>query len=669
MIQIVGVAVNAPINGLLSYSIDKDEVVTLGTSVWVPLGSRVVTGVVVEIADSTQQQMTIKSIVSVIADRPALTNSSLKWAMWMAKYYFHPPGMVLETCFLPLRKKSKKPRKISNSIPLPDGGSAHSLNLEQAEIAKNISAASGFQVHLIHGITGSGKTEVYLRLFEDCLKRGKQGMFLVPEISLTPQLLKRFSNHFTGQLAVFHSQLTPNEREFQWDAMMTGKAQILLGARSALFCPIPALGLIILDEEHEPSFKQDEKLKYHARDAAIMKGKLLDIPIVLGSATPSLETYFAAKEGRYSYHSLPHRVGGRSLPEVYVVDLKDKANANKDLPFWLSQPLYLDIQAELLKGKQSVLFLNRRGIASAVTCTNCGDTRMCPNCDISLTLHGAHSLVCHYCDFQERHTDNCQVCHDGVSQPLGLGTERIVDDLQTLFPQAKIARADRDEISHRDDFSQLVEKMEAKEIDILVGTQMIAKGLDFKHLNLVGVVLADIGFHLPDFRASERSFHLITQVAGRAGRHLNEQESPSKVFIQTFNPDHPAISFAANHNYVDFAQSEIEHRKALNYPPFGRIASLRLTGSTSELADTLSRLCKSRALALQSKFPDYLKVQILGPTQAGVFKMRNQFRYQIFLKCADWQILNSFIGVLLGNQKWVPAKCRILVDVDPYNLL
>jgi primosomal protein N' (replication factor Y) len=457
---------------------------------------------------------------------------------------------------------------------------------EQHASFESISKFKTFSSHLVFGVTGSGKTEIYLRLLEKVLEEGKTGIVLVPEISLTPQLIQRFSRRFGDKIAALHSQLTDRERTTQWWDIIEGRKRILVGARSALFCPIQNLGLIIVDEEHEPSYKQDEKLKYNGRDAAVMLAKQADCPIVLGSATPSLETWKNAVEKKYHLHTLKNRVANRSLPDMLVVDLREekaseeaqklKEEKYSHLPFWMSPLLFEKMRSTLDDGYQAALFLNRRGVAQMVLCPACGHTRECPNCDINLTLHHHTHLVCHYCDYHESLKNKCPDCSEGHLEAMGLGTELLENDLAKLFPDKKIARADRDEIQTRTDLEDLILGMEEGTIDILVGTQMIAKGLDFPKLKLVGLVLADVGFNLPDFRATERSFQLITQMSGRSGRHVKPGESPGTVVIQTYNPEHESLVFAQKHDFEGFAQQELNNRSALSYPPVGKLLGFRL---------------------------------------------------------------------------------------------
>jgi primosomal protein N' (replication factor Y) len=542
-------------------------------------------------------------------------------------------------------------------------------------VVKSILKHQEFSTHLVFGVTGSGKTEVYMQLLEEVLARGQRGLVLVPEISLTPQLIHRFASRFGDKIAVLHSQLTDRERTNQWWDMVEGRKSILIGARSALFCPIENLGMIVVDEEHEPSFKQEEKLKYHGRDAAIMLGKFANCPVILGSATPSLESWKNAQEKRYHLHQLQSRVEGRSLPQIAVIDMRElkqqvyEKKLSTELPSWLSPQLHTAIRETLQRKKQTALFLNRRGMAPVVLCPSCGFVHECPNCDISLTLHGASHLVCHYCDYHENFREICPDCKEGEMTALGLGTEMLEKEMQKLFPEARIARADRDEINSRADLEELIEKMETREIDILVGTQMIAKGLDFSELNLVGLILADVGFNIPDFRSPERSFQLITQVSGRSGRHVAAGETPGQVIIQTYNPTHPSLQFATQHDFLGFAEQELSNRQSLLYPPFGRLISLRLQGSDLEKVQLTARRIAEASNSLKVQFSSYEKIEILGPAQAPLSRVRGKYRYHLLLKGPDSKILNKLCRHLFSNEALILPGVRVSADVDPLNLL
>jgi primosomal protein N' (replication factor Y) len=689
MSNLWSVAVDAPMPTALTYAAPEhlQTLLQRGMQVHVPLGKRKTTGVllgpsVVEKKTSEASEFKIKEILDIDDQYSTLPEHFILWLEWLAKYYMHPIGRVASLTYPPLKKtdkqrKSQRPSVIPQVAATSAHAQVHNLTEEQQQVLKDIQEKKGFHAHLLFGVTGSGKTEVYLQLLQNVLQNGKQGMVLVPEISLTPQLIQRFAARFGDKVAVLHSQLTDRERTNQWWEIVQGHKQILIGARSALFCPVPNLDIIIIDEEHESSFKQDEKLKYHGRDAAIMLAKLANCPIILGSATPSLETWKNCLEKKYSLHKMTKRVENRSLPEIQIIDLrastdeisKDEKAQFSDIPFWMSPKLFIAIRETLTRKEQVALFLNRRGIAQLVLCPSCGYTVDCPNCDISLTLHGHHHLVCHYCDYHEDLKQNCPSCKEGELKPVGLGTELIESDLARLFPGAVLARADRDEIQNRADLEDMIERMDQGEIDILIGTQMIAKGLDFPKLTLVGLVLADIGFNLPDFRSTERSFQLVTQVSGRAGRHVKPGETPGQVIIQTFNPEHPSLTFAIHNQFEAFAELELQHRAVLNYPPYGKLISCRIQGPDLGNVHEAARLLSKRGQQLKQKFQGYEQVEILGPAEAPLAKLRGQFRYYMLFKADQYQRLSNFCQQLLGDQKWLPEKTRLIVDVDPLHLL
>lgn len=661
------VAVDAPIPAPLTYFVQDQfhQVIDRGDSVKVPLGKRIVDAVVLGETEE-RGDFSLKGILEKIEDKPNLPEKYLSWLEWLSKYYLHPIGQVTKMAFPPLKKQNKQ-RKSNKSAVIPITPPSQNLNFtpEQQCCFDNISKFKGFHVHLILGVTGSGKTEIYLQLIEQVLLAGKSALILVPEISLTPQLLNRFASRFPNQVAVIHSHLTDREKTNQWWLAYEGEKPILLGARSALFCPRENLGLIIVDEEHESSYKQDEMLKYNARDAAIMQAKLFDCPIVLGSATPSLETWNNAKQGRYQLHQMKSRVSMRPMPLIEVISLKDNEK-QKDLPFWLSPQLFSEIHETLNKKDQVALFLNRRGMAQYVQCFDCGFSYECPNCEISLTLHGKMDLVCHYCNYTAIFKENCPDCSSINISAIGLGTEQVEQDISRLFPEAKVRRADRDEISSREQLEELISSMEKREIDILIGTQMIAKGLDFPGLNLVGLILADVGFHIPDFRASERSYQLITQVAGRAGRHSVD---PGKVFVQTFNPKQECLQFALKNDFFGFAEAELQQRSELNYPPIGKLALIRITGNSLQITQKMSFRISQQLQALKNHRDIYAEIQILGPAPAPITKLRNKYRYHILIKAKNIQVLHALLGELNPDFSKVVSSTKVQFDIDPYNML
>ncbi len=527
------------------------------------------------------------------------------------------------------------------------------------EILKGIHSKR-FSPFLIHGVTGSGKTEVYLRAIEEVMNQGREAIVLVPEISLTPQLLSRFKDRFGENLSLLHSGLGRGERYDQWRRIWKGDVKIALGARSAIFAPFKNVGIIIVDEEHDPSYKQEEKLKYHARDVAVVRAKQDEATLLLGSATPSLESYYNAERGKFHLLSLPERIEGKPLPRVEVVDMKGAGTL-------LSEK----VKAALLKNigdkKQSLLFLNRRGFANFILCPDCGLTFKCPNCSVTLTYHlRDHSLQCHYCDYRIPAPGDCPQCEGHRLRGMGIGTERLEQEISHLFPEAQVSRMDRDTTSRRRSHQQILKRLESGEIDILVGTQMIVKGHDFPNITFVGVVSADTSLHFPDFRSSERTFQLLTQVAGRAGRG----EAFGEVVIQTYNPDHYSILKAKDHDFIGFYQEESQFRKALDYPPFSRLVNFRLIGNSEKrikaVAEEMGKIGKS---LLKTRYRK--GIEILGPSAAPFAKMKGKFRWQMLVKGKSSQLLHQFaqeLAFLLEDQT-KGKGVNLDIDVDPVFIL
>lgn len=659
------IAVNTPVKSLFTYSTDQENILP-GVSVKIPFGpsNREVQGLVIEPFLKSETQFEVKKIITADEERPPLRPQFLKWLQWISDYYIYPLGQIQQLVFPPLKKESNRKSRKAPIVPDVKKIEAPQLTDEQT-VAMNAVELEKFQTYLLHGVTGSGKTEVYIELIEKVLQLGQTALVLVPEISLTPQLVRRFAERFPDDIAVIHSHLTDRERTDQWWQAFQAKKRLLIGARSALFCPMPNLGIIIVDEEHETSFKQEEKLKYNARDTAVMRGFFENFPVILGSATPSLESWHNCQLGKYKLLTMKHRVSKRPLPKVDIINLRDSSNKLEGLPYWLSAPLYKKLVENFELQRQSALFLNRRGVAPSVQCYSCGFIYMCPNCDISLTLHGKNHLVCHYCNYHQTMSEDCPDCKEGETKSYGLGTEAIEMDLLKLFPEARIFRADRDEINSREAVEEMVKKMENNEIDFLVGTQMIAKGLDFPNLTLVGVVQADIAFNIPDFRSSERSFQLNTQVSGRAGRH----SIPGEVIIQTYKPNHFSLTAAKNHDYNQFVSEELENRKIFRYPPFGKLTTIRISGLREQQVVQEGQMIAEFAQQLIQNFPQLSDSQVLGPTPAPLTRIKNRYRYHILIKSSDHKVIN-LIGQRLFD--FIQSHCKntkCLIDVDPYTLL
>ncbi|MDE2680703.1 MAG: primosomal protein N' [Verrucomicrobiota bacterium] len=541
------------------------------------------------------------------------------------------------------------------------------LNPEQAKALEKIRVESG-RVFLLHGVTGSGKTEVYLQAIARALEEGKGAIVLVPEISLTPQTVERFKARFSSGplqtlVAVLHSHLSAGERHDEWHKIRQGRAKIVIGARSAIFAPVEPLGLIIVDEEHEHSYKQGEAPRYHARDVAVVRGQREGATVVLGSATPSLESYHNAKRGKYTLLKMPSRVDDKRMPLVRVLDMRtEKSKGDKGPPIF-SQRLKDAIHHRLEAGEQTILFLNRRGFATSMQCPDCGLVAECPNCSLSLTYHRhEQSLRCHICGHRDHAPQRCpnEKCRSPKIRFHGLGTEKVEDVLRKLFPKANVCRMDSDALKRKDDFRRILGDFQRGKIDILVGTQMIAKGLHFPRVTLVGIVYADTSLHLADFRAGERTFQLLTQVAGRAGRGDVEGE----VVVQTFSPVHPAVQFARRHDFEGYFEAEMEFREQLLYPPFTRAALLTIRGRNEDKVKFSADHIKRELEKLIPKLPDLV---IAGPAPAPLLRAENFYRYQIMLRLGKMSALSRHLA-LIDTQLTLPDDVALTIDIDPVNL-
>jgi primosomal protein N' (replication factor Y) len=557
-------------------------------------------------------------------------------------------------------------REVALASALTDDAGPVELTGEQREAVTAIEDAvrsRRAETFLLHGVTGSGKTEVYLRAVADALAAGRQALVLVPEIPLTHQILARLRGRFGDRLAVLHSGLTPNERLAQWERLRCGEMPIAVGARSALFAPIANLGVIVMDEEHDAAYKSEDGFRYHARSLALRRARHESCPLVLGSATPALETRFAAERGRIRRLRLAHRIGSRPLPAVQVVDLaRERAAVPRGRKLVLSPPLLRALKETLAARAQSILFLNRRGFSTQIACVDCQHVARCKNCDIALTYHArAHALRCHYCDYQTPPPERCPGCGSDKASLLGIGTERVEEEVRAQLPDARVARLDRDTTAKRGTVESVLRQLASGELDVLIGTQMVAKGHDFPGVRLVGVINADLGLHLPDFRAAERTFQLLTQVAGRAGRG----PLPGRVILQTWTPDHYAIRPAVSHDYERFYAEECKQREPLGYPPFGRLALVRVSAEDEALArEAATRLAAAAREAAGTGGPE-----VLGPAPAAIARLRGQYRYQVLLKHGSAERLHSVGRELLAAAGRLPPGVRFSIDLNPLDML
>lgn len=534
---------------------------------------------------------------------------------------------------------------------------SQSRTLTEAQEAVYEQVAQALEAHqdqtfLLEGVTGSGKTEIYLQLMAKASQMGRGAILLVPEIALTPQMVRQVKSRFQTGVAVLHSGLTNSQKYDEWRRIIRGQATIVVGARSSIFAPIRDLGLVIIDEEHETTYKQSDTPRYHAREVAIWRCHYHQAPLVLGSATPSLESRSRAQVGRYQHLRLPERVNGRPLPPVTLVDMtKEMAQQTTDE---LSSVLKDKIADRLAKGQQIVLLLNRRGYASYMLCRECGQVIQCPRCDISLTYHKhEHRLKCHYCDYQSPVPDRCPNCHSDYLRTFGLGTQKIEELLNQHFPDARVIRMDMDTTRKKGQHEALLDRFRRHEADILLGTQMIAKGLDFENVTLVGVINADTALNLPDFRAGEKTFQLLTQVAGRTGRGRFEGE----VLIQTYNPDHYVMQLAQQHDYESFFYYEMKRRHLGHYPPYFYTTLITISSKYQAKAQAMSHQVKQALLSSGAA------IEILGPSQGAIARINERYYFQLLLKYKDGQVIKESLGAIL-DQSQLEAKQGIYITID-----
>lgn len=693
------------------------EKIKIGMRVKVPFASRELEGFVLDLVNSTDDNYELKEIISIVDTEPILNNELLHLGQFMSKKYFS----TLISCYQTMLPKALKAQNkttinkkmikyvelCSNSFPklkpnqekiveylringkvkkeevnkisvsgvntlIKNGIIIESLieeyrlvtkdinkeketfklTVEQQEAKNKILSQTQSSVFLLHGVTGSGKTVVYMEIVEEMLNRGKDSIFLVPEISLTPQMVYHFKSRFGDEVAVLHSRLSEGEKYDEYRKIVEGKVHIVVGARSAVFAPFKNLGAIIIDEEHTTSYKQDNNPKYSAIEIAIERAKNNNAIVILGSATPSLETYARSIKGLYTLVELKHRVNTNNLPLVEIVDMsKEKHRGNI-----FSSRLITEVNKRLEEHEQIILLLNRRGYSSFITCSNCGYTAKCPHCDITLTYHKtSNTLRCHYCGYADKMNDICPSCGEKAIKTLGTGTEKVEEEIKKVF-NARVVRMDLDTTSKKGSHEKIITAFKNHEYDILLGTQMIAKGLDFSNVTLVGVINADTSLMIPNYRSNEYTFQLLMQTAGRSGRG----EKNGSVIIQTFNPEHYAITLASKHDYIDFFKQEMEVRRKLSYPPYYYLIYIKVIGKdynkisieSNKIASILTRELKNS--------------KILGPTTCSVFKLNGLFRFGIIIKYKKEEkmeeVLQSLVNHYKGNQ-----TVKVDIDVNPNN--
>lgn len=554
-------------------------------------------------------------------------------------------------------------RTVEVELPTAPREPDHVLNVDQQQaldVVLGTLRSAKHETILLHGITGSGKTEVYIRAIQEVVGYGRQAIVLVPEISLTPQLRDRFRSRF-GRVAVLHSHLSDSERHAYWEQIAAGEVQVIVGARSAVFAPTPHLGLIVLDEEHESTFKQETSPRYHARDVALFRARSESVPLVLGSATPSMESYHRARRGEFRLVEMPRRVMDRPLPDVLTIDLRHETH-ERGRHGALSRPLLRAMEQTLDDQGQVILLLNRRGYSTHIQCPQCGEVVRCPNCDIALTHHQhGHIALCHYCDYETPPPHQCPKCKSHDIRYRGLGTQRLEAEVRGRFPNYRCLRMDTDSMQKPGSHEQALDIFRRGEAQILLGTQMIAKGLDFPNVTLVGVVNADTALHLPDFRAAERTFHLLVQVAGRTGRG----ERGGRVLVQTLSPDHPAVLSAARHDFRTFAEAELKDRETWKYPPFSTLIRLVIRGQRE---DVTREFAGHVAKQLEAATGELTDCRLLGPAPAPIARLRNLFRYHIQIRSADTASLLRAVGGVTAHLQ-PPEDVQWIVDVDAWDML
>lgn len=633
-----------------------DEKLPFGTFVRVPFGKSEQTGVVWnEPVDDAFAEEKIKQIKQICNICP-LSEKTMHFVDWVANYTLCAKGMILKMVLpVDVLDKSKKP-VIFNPPVLCHSDMHFSDEQENAINAILPKIKNTFSTTLIDGITGSGKTAVYFEAIEKALQNQKQVLVMLPEITLTAAWLLRFEERFHTKPAVWHSAMTPKQRKDTWHAVFEGSAQVLVGARSALFLPFKDLGLIVVDEEHDPSYKQEDGVLYQARDMAVVRAQIEKCPILLASATPSLETYANVQSGKFDCVRLTKRFANATLPDIELIDMRQESKQGKHI---LSCTLQTALAENIVQQNQSLLFLNRRGYAPVRLCRSCGEKVKCPHCSVFLTEHKTqHKLVCHQCGYTRNLTDDCPYCHEKNSLiSCGAGVEKVYEEVKNLFPNARIKLVSSDTVASVKAFDELCTQLAQKQVDILIGTQMLAKGHNFPDLTLVGIVDGDFGLSGSDLRAAERTFQLLQQVAGRAGR----SNKKGKAFIQTYSPQNNVIQALTKEDSSIFMQTEMAARQLLSMPPFGRLAALIISGKNKDLACQCAKTLIKHAPFIQG-------VEILGPVEAPLFLLRGKYRYRILIKSI------KEIGLQKVISEWLkpfnpPKNISVRIDIDPYSFM
>lgn len=649
---------NIPIEKYFTYRVPAGMPVKQYSRVEVNFNNRNTTAYVVRLTNTPPDGLDdakIKNIISVIDNKPIFDRRLMDMALVLSRDYLCSPGEALGMA-LPSAKNPSE--RHTNPFGTPSHR-AIALTTEQQQIFNTIfeKRKKGSFLHLVYGVTGSGKTELYVSLARALIAEGLSVIYCVPEISLSSQTYERLYDLFGEQMVVYHSGLTPQQRLHSWLRFWRGDATIAVGTRSAIFMQCPRLGMIVIDEEHDASYKEHSSPRYNARRVALIRSKAEHSLVVFGSATPSLESLYAAERGVFALHTLEKRFGKAELPKIDIVGLQ--ASRAKDR--LLSNELMIELKKNQKHGEQSILLLNRRGFSPIVMCEDCQHIETCEHCNISLTLHHRTELICHYCGYSRPFSENCSECGNPALKKIGSGTQRMEEIIPSTLPGMRVFRLDQDSRKKKKTPYELLEKMRGGSIDVLLGTQMVAKGYDFPNVSLVGVLMADIGINIPDFRATERIFALLTQVAGRCGR----RDKPGRVIVQTLNVEHPFFEFLKRHDYFGFYRHEIEIRQQLRYPPFTRIVRLLVRGKDEEKVRTaIKTLADAICNEIQRK---EFSIEVLGPSPAPLSKISNNFRWHLLLKTVEMEhareVIRTCRDAIGGSDMYLE------IDIDPYDLM
>ncbi|MGM0432577.1 MAG: replication restart helicase PriA [Spirochaetota bacterium] len=648
----VEVIFNMPLNRSFTYETEEGSACTLGVRVTAPFGKRRLTGYVIESDVPKPEGYEVKQIEKIIDSVPVFRHQEIELSAWMASLYFCSQGEALALMIPGGRREVELPALGTEEIQLPD---EFELSTHQEEAVQDILEAK-HDLYYLFGVTGSGKTEVFLKAAEAVLGQGRSVIYLVPEISLTHQLAQAVAKRFAGNVAILHSALSPSQRLKEWKKILHGEVHLVIGARSAVFAPCEDVGLIIVDEEHEHTYKSGSTPRYHARQIAFKKAALSGGVVVLGSATPSLESWYLMQRGRIRRLDLPERVSGGLMPKVDIVDMKRS-------PDVISPVLKDEMKQVLERGKQVILFLNRRGFSYFFHCKSCGYEMLCRNCSVAMTFHKqTDMMICHYCGYAQRPIQICPECGSLDVGYSGFGTELVEEAVQKYFPFARMERLDADTTKKQKHLQTVLAQFQSGEIDILLGTQMVAKGLNFPGVELVGIVLADSGLHLPDFRAHERTFSLLLQVAGRAGRFSNA----GKVIIQTYQPENNAVIRASRGEVTRFYDEELQIRSMLDFPPITRM--IRLVFRSKVVTKAEQGAEQAAQLLVEITTSEKLDVEILGPAEAPLARISGNARWQLLVKSRSFHQLHRSLSLLKHSYKPV-AGVYMEIDVDPLNLM